>query len=104
MKLQEVLATRNHGSSGELLNLNDSGTSFTAAGVQITSEITRKTTRHAKRLRSKRFVGLLCCVRPSGSCRVLSCLYSAEVYDSSDCAAQNSQKKRNNENKLSRLG
>ena len=55
---------RNHGSSGELLNLNDSETSFTAAAVQIISEITSKTTQHAKRLRSKRFVDLLCYVRP----------------------------------------
>ena len=38
MKLREVLAMRHHGSSGELLNLNDSGTSFTVAAVQITSE------------------------------------------------------------------
>ena len=62
--LQEVLATQNHGTSGELLNLNDSETSFTAAAVQITSEIIRKTTRHAKWLQSKHFVDLLCCVRP----------------------------------------
>ena len=45
---QEVLAMQNHRSSGELLNLNNSGTSFTAVAVQVTNKITSKTTQHVK--------------------------------------------------------
>jgi len=82
--------TQKHGSSGEILNLNDSRTCFTAAAVQI-SKITSKITRHAKHT--------LCwtlnmfCVRPKIWCRILSSVSCRQKYtNSSDYAAKKSQK------------
>ena len=84
---------RNHGSSGKLLNLNDSETCFTVAAVQIANEITSKTSRHVKRLQSKCFVDLLSYVRPKIMWNSFNRVCTLQKYiDSSDCAAQNSQK------------
>ena len=76
---------QNHGSSGELLNVNDSGTSFTAGAEQITSKITSKFSLRAASIQldmqSTRFVDLLAYVlSATEDHNSFKCLYSAKRY------------------------
>ena len=90
------LNQQNHGSSGELLNLNDSGTSFTAAAVQITSKITSKINNPTCEAHAL----IMCCVRP----RILSTVFVlGKSILTLLIVPHRIHKRRNYENKLSRL-